>query len=67
MGYEDDEGGGSGTSPGPGITTDYQGLEGDPFGREGSSRRLTLEQKKFPQQVAGTAPSLVNQKSKILT
>ena len=63
----DDGGGsaqtGSGSNLGPEYAS-FEGLQGDPFGREGKERREIHMQRKFPQQVA-TAPSLVNQTRKL--
>jgi len=51
---------GSGSNLGPGFSS-FEGLQGDPFGREGKERREIHQLRKFPQQVA-SAPSLVNQR-----
>ena len=66
--FGDDGGGGGSAQTGSGSTlgqTSFEGLQGDPFGREGKERREIHMQRKFPQQVA-TAPSLVNQRQKKL-
>jgi len=63
--FGDDDGGGGGSAQtGSGSTlgqTNFEGLQGDPFGREGKERREIHQLRKFPQQVA-SAPSLVNQR-----